>query len=311
MTRKLPDLTDQERAVYEWQMWVPDFGEAGQRKLRASSVLVSRVGGLGSVVAYELAAAGIGKLVLAHAGNIKPSDLNRQLLMTHDGLNTSRVASAKRRLLELNPRLEILAVDENLDMSNAESLVREVDVVVDCAPLFSERFAMHDAAVAQGKPTVECAMYDMEAHLFSVLPGRSACLRCLYPAPPPEWKREFPVFGAVSGTVGCLAAMEAVKILAGLGEPLLRSHAVGRPTVDAIPAYPAKTKSKLSDMCVKQYASLFVVFVGGGAPFRRPFKTTEEMEVEPSLSDPICFESLTLSGDGRATNLLEASVLFC
>ena len=76
-------LTEEEYATYEWQMWVDDFGEAGQERLKASSVLVSRVGGLGSVVAYELAAAGVGKLVLAHAGNIKPSDLNRQILMPH------------------------------------------------------------------------------------------------------------------------------------------------------------------------------------------------------------------------------------
>ena len=80
-------LSDEERAIYEWQMWLPDLGEEGQEKLKNASVLVSRVGGVGSVVAYELAAAGIGKLVLAHAGNVKPSDLNRQLLMTHDWID--------------------------------------------------------------------------------------------------------------------------------------------------------------------------------------------------------------------------------
>ena len=83
MSRRVP-LTDEERAVYEWQIWVDDFGESGQEALKGASVLISRVGGLGGVVAYQLAAAGIGKLVLAHAGNVKPSDLNRQLLMTHD-----------------------------------------------------------------------------------------------------------------------------------------------------------------------------------------------------------------------------------
>ncbi|MGB1926994.1 MAG: HesA/MoeB/ThiF family protein, partial [Rubripirellula sp.] len=77
-------LSDEERSIYEWQMWLPDLGEEGQEKLKNASVLISRVGGVGSVVAYELAAAGIGTLVLAHAGNVKPSDLNRQLLMTHD-----------------------------------------------------------------------------------------------------------------------------------------------------------------------------------------------------------------------------------
>jgi molybdopterin/thiamine biosynthesis adenylyltransferase len=213
-------LTDEERAVYEWQIWVDDFREAGQEKLKGASVLVSRVGGLGSVVAYELAAAGVGRLVLAHAGNVKPSDLNRQLLMTHDWLGKPRVESAERRLKELNPRLEILAVPENISEENAERLVGEADLIVDCAPLFEERFAMNRQAVLQRKPIVECAMYDLDAQITTVIPGETACLSCLFPEKPPEWRREFPVFGAVSGTVGCLAAMEAVKVLAGFGEPL-------------------------------------------------------------------------------------------
>jgi len=213
-------LTEFEKSVYEWQIWVDDFGEAGQEKLRGASVLVSRVGGLGSVVAYELAAAGVGKLVLAHAGKIKPSDLNRQLLMTHDRLGTSRVESAKQRLLELNPRLELVTFAENLNDGNASQIVSEADLIVDCAPMFEERFAMHAAAFKQNKPVVECAMFDLEFQLYSVIPWQTACLRCLSPRIPPEWKREFPVFGAVSGTVGCLAAMEAIKLLSGFGQPL-------------------------------------------------------------------------------------------
>ncbi|MEX0717910.1 MAG: HesA/MoeB/ThiF family protein [Planctomycetaceae bacterium] len=214
-------LTDEERAIYEWQIWVSDFGESGQETLKGSAVLVSRVGGLGSVVAYQLAAAGVGKLVLAHAGNVKPSDLNRQLLMTHDWLGKPRVESAERRLKELNPRLEIVAAPENVNQNNAARLVRQVDLIVDCAPLFGERFLMNEQAVAQGKPLVECAMYDLEASLTTIVPGCTPCLRCLHPEDPPEWRREFPVFGAVSGTVGCLGAMEAIKLLAGFGEPLL------------------------------------------------------------------------------------------
>ncbi len=217
---KQHSLTEKERAVYEWQMWVEEFGEAGQERLKASSVLVSRVGGLGSVVAYELAAAGVGTLVLAHAGDIKPSDLNRQLLMTDSALGTSRVQSAKRRLLELNPRLSIVAVAENASESNAAELIEQVDLTVDCAPLFNERFAMNRESVRQRKPIVECAMYDLESTLTTVIPGKTPCLACLHPEPPPVWRREFPVFGAVSGMVGCLAAMEAIKVLAGFGEPL-------------------------------------------------------------------------------------------
>jgi len=214
-------LTDEERAVYEWQMWVPEFGEPGQELLKGASVLVSRCGGLGSVVAYELAAAGIGKLVLAHAGNVKPSDLNRQLLMTHDWLGKPRVESASRRLRELNPRLEIVEVAENVNEQNAESLVAQVDLIVDCAPLFPERFQMNAQAVGQNKPLVDCAMYDLEAQLTTIVPGKTPCLACLYPEDPPAWRREFPVFGAVSGTIGCIAAMEAIKVIAGFGEPLL------------------------------------------------------------------------------------------
>lgn len=213
-------LTDADRARYEWQMWVPGFGETGQERLKGSSVLVTRVGGLGGIVAYQLAAAGIGRLVLAHAGNVRPSDLNRQLLMTHAAIGTPRIESARRRLLELNPDLEIIARAENASPANVAALVAAADLIVDCAPLFEERLLLNREAVRQGKPMIECAMYELEGTLTTFLPGKTPCLACLTPSPPPAWKREFPVFGAVSGTVGCLAALEAIKVLTGLGEPL-------------------------------------------------------------------------------------------
>ena len=172
----MAELTDKEKAVYEWQFTVPDFGEEGQKKLKESSVLVSRVGGLGSVVAYELAAAGIGKIVLAHGGNVKPSDLNRQLLMTDDWLGKPRVESAKRRLLELNPRLDVEIINSNVNEENAAELISRVDVVVDCAPLFEERFLMNREAVRQKKALVDCAMYELEAQIMTIIPGESACL---------------------------------------------------------------------------------------------------------------------------------------
>ncbi len=214
------DLTDVERATYEWQMWTDGFGESGQERLKNSSVLVSRCGGLGGVVAYELAAAGVGTLVLAHGGDIRHSDLNRQLLMTHDRLGTPRVECASTRLRELNPRLTVIEVPDNLDDASADEWVSKVDLAVDCAPLFDERFAMNRAAVKHRKPLVECAMYYLEATLTTIIPGETACLRCYTPEAPPLWKREFPVFGAVSGSVGCMAAMEAIKVLAGFGENL-------------------------------------------------------------------------------------------
>lgn len=213
-------LTDEERAVYAWQLDVPEHGEAGQSKLAGATVLVSRVGGLGSLVAYELAAAGVGRLVLAHAGDVKPSDLNRQLLMTHAAIGTPRVQCAAQRLRELNPRVEVVAVEANVNEDNVTDLVALADVVVDAAPLFEERLAMNDAAFARGIPIVECAMYDLEATITTQLAGTTASLRDLVPEPPEPWIRRFPVFGAVSGAVACLGAMEAIKCITGIGEPL-------------------------------------------------------------------------------------------
>lgn len=214
-------LTDDELEKYAWQMWVADFGRAGQEKLKQASVMVSRTGGTGGVVAYQLAAAGVGRLIIAHGGTVQSSDLNRQLLQSQASIGRPRVESIRRRLEEFNPQMELVVIDGNVDDSNAEELVSQADVVVDCAPLFTERFAMNRAAMKHGKPLIECAMFELEAQLTTMIPGRTPCLRCLFPEEPSQWKRQFPVFGAVAGSVGCLAAMEAIKLIAGFGEPLL------------------------------------------------------------------------------------------
>jgi molybdopterin-synthase adenylyltransferase len=214
------DLNDEERATYEWQMWVRDYGEEGQRHLKGARALVSRLGGLGGPLAQELAAAGIGKLVLAHGGNVKHSDLNRQVLMTHDWLGKPRVESAERRLRELNPRLEVEAVPSNVTEDNAAELVSGVDLVFDCAPLFSERFLMNRECVRQGKPLVDCAMFSLEGQITTIVPGETPCLACIYPEDPPGWKRQFPVFGAVSGLAACIGAMEGIKLVSGMGPSL-------------------------------------------------------------------------------------------
>ena len=202
-------------------MLVPGFGEVGQQILKNASVLISRCGGLGGLVAYQLAAAGVGRLILAHAGTVKPSDLHRQLLMTHDWIGKPRVESAARRLRELNPYLQIEPVAENISETNAARLVEQADLVVDCAPRFEERFLLNREAVRQKKPMVECAVYELELQITTIRPGQTPCLRCLYPEMPAAWSRKFPVFGAVSGAAGCLGAMEVIKVLSGLGQPLL------------------------------------------------------------------------------------------
>lgn len=217
---ELPELTDEERAIHDWQFAIDGLGESAQRRLKAASVLVSRVGGLGGSVALQLAAAGVGRLVLAHAGNLRPSDLNRQTLMSHAAIGRPRLASAIRRLHDLNPRLDIVPVPENASPSNALDLVRQADVVVDAAPLFPERFALNQAAVTLRKPMVESAVFDLDVHLTTLIPGRTPCLRCLYPEDRTDWTRKFPVLGAVSATAGSLAALEVLRLIAGLESPL-------------------------------------------------------------------------------------------
>lgn len=216
----LPELSTDEHGRYEWQLGVSGFGVEGQRCLKNATVLVSRIGGVGGAAAIQLAAAGIGRLVLAHAGELRLNDLNRQLLMTTEGIGRPRVDVATRRLKELNPHVAIETVAENIQEANAVGLVARCDVVVSAAPLFSERLLMNREAVRQRKPLVDSAMYELEGRLTTIVPDRSPCLSCLYPEQPPNWKREFPVFSAVSSTVGALAAMEVIKLIAGVGEPL-------------------------------------------------------------------------------------------
>lgn len=210
-------LTPEERERYQWQMWTPGFGEDGQLKLKHATVLISRCGGIGGTVALQLAAAGVGHLILAHGGELRLNDLNRQLLMTTDHIGKPRIDSAVRRLYDLNPNVKITAVDQNISEANVSDLVGKSDLVVSAAPLFEERLLMNREAVRQGRPVIQCAMYDLQATVMTTLPGQTACLACLTPEPPGWWKREFPVFGAVSGTAACIAAMGAIKLLTGLG----------------------------------------------------------------------------------------------
>jgi molybdopterin/thiamine biosynthesis adenylyltransferase len=220
-------ITPADRSRYEWQLSATGFDEASQARLKGASVLISRIGGVGGTLAYQLAAAGVGKLILAHAGNLLVNDLNRQLLMSHAGIDQSRVDQAARRLREFNPLIEIETIAENINERNVDALVGRVDAVASCAPLFAERLSMNRAAVRQGKPLVDCAMYEIEIQLMTVVPGKTPCLTCLVPHEPPAWQRRFPVFGAVAGTVGCLGAMEIIKMLAGLGEAPSGTMCVG------------------------------------------------------------------------------------
>ena len=210
-------LSDEDRAIYEWQLDLPGLGEAGQLKLRGATALISRCGGVGGNVALSLAAAGIGKLVLAHGGDLRPDDLNRQLLMRFDGIGKPRVESMEATLQAFNPGVAVEAVAENVSEANAARLVAQADLVFSAAPLFEERLLLNRESVRQGKPLIDCAMYGMEGQVVVVIPGQTACLACLYPEVPPHWRRQFPVLGSVAALAGHLGATEGIKWLTGIG----------------------------------------------------------------------------------------------
>lgn len=211
-------LTEEELDRYTWQLGATDIGRPGQQRLKQASVLVSRIGGVGGTAALYLAAAGVGRLVLAHAGPIRRNDLNRQILMATPALGRPRVEAAAERLAAVNPHVHVETVAENISEANADSLVAGCTAAVGAAPLFTERLALNAAAVRAGIPLVDAAMFDMEVRLLTIMPGGRPCLACLCPEPPPQWQREFPVLGSVSGVAGALAATEAVRIIAG-GRP--------------------------------------------------------------------------------------------
>lgn len=213
-------LTADERTRYGWQIAVDGFGERGQERLKGASVLVSRCGGVGGALAAQLAAAGVGRLILAHAGDLRLDDLNRQLLMTTEGIGSPRVEQAARSIRALNPLVRVETVAENICEANVAELVQRVDLVASCAPLFAERLLLNREAVRQKKPLIDSSMYEMQMQVTVVVPGVTPCLACLYPDEPPHWQRVFPVFGAVAGTAGCLGALEVIKHLTGLGETL-------------------------------------------------------------------------------------------
>ena len=206
---------------YTWQEDVAGFGKEAQKKLRRTTALVSRVGGLGGPLAQSLAAAGVGRIILAHGGKLRADDLNRQILMTHEGLGSERHVQAAETLKRFNRDLEIESVGENISEGNVTGLVGRADIVFSCAPLFEERLLMNREAMRQRKFFVDGAMCSMEGHVLAVDPGRSTCLGCLVKEPPAYWKRRFPVIGAVSAMVAQIAVLEGIKLLTRFAEPVL------------------------------------------------------------------------------------------
>ncbi|ACB49920.1 putative molybdenum cofactor biosynthesis/nitrogen fixation related protein [Crocosphaera subtropica ATCC 51142] len=214
------NFTPTELERYSRQIQLPGFGEEGQKRLKDSTAVVTGVGGLGGTVALYLAVAGVGKIILVRGGELRLDDLNRQILMTNSWVGQPRVYKARETLLNINPDIEVEAVNEFVTADNIDALVQQADIAFDCAFDFKERTLLNNACVRWGVPMVEAAMSGMDAYLTTIIPGETPCLSCIFPETP-EWDRwGFGVLGAVSGSLACLAALEGIKLLTGLGEPL-------------------------------------------------------------------------------------------
>ncbi len=210
-----------DRERYRRQLMLNGFSAAHQEILGRSTVLVAGIGGLGGTAALYLAAAGIGRLVLVHRGDLTLSNMNRQILMREDWIGRPRVIMAQKRIHEVNSDVVVEIHDKGFTEKSAGLFIRDADIALSARPNFRERRHLNAACVARGIPMVEAAMNGMEAYLFNVIPGSTACLNCVFPADNPEWQElGFPVLGAVSGTLGCLMAIEAIKLLTGFGRPL-------------------------------------------------------------------------------------------
>ncbi len=214
-------LTDEELKLYERQIQDENIGIAGQEKIKQSSVMISRVGGLGGSVAMLLAKAGIGKLVLAHDGVVEHENLNRMHLAFRKDLGQPRIDVFERTLNDINPDVEIVKTNENVNSDNADWLASQADIIVDAAPLFEERYLMNQSAVAQQKPLVMAGMYGLDGYVTTVKPGSSACLACIFPKPPEDWNLTiFPVITPSPVIISSIAAMEVLKLIVGIGDTL-------------------------------------------------------------------------------------------
>lgn len=215
-------LTQRELERYRRQLMLNGFTVEHQKRLKSSTALIAGIGGLGGTAALYLAVAGIGRLVLAHSGNATVSNMNRQILMKDDSIGKPRVLQAKKTIKGINPDVRIDLFNERISLENSEKLLSGVHIALSARPNFQERRTLNQVCVEKGVPMVEAAMNGMEGYLFNVIPRVASCIHCVYPEDDPAWEEMgFPVLGAVSGMLGCMMAVEAIKLLTGYGRPLL------------------------------------------------------------------------------------------
>jgi len=226
-TLTLPDVTlsTAELRRYQRHLTLPEVGVAGQKKLKASSVLLIGAGGLGSPLALYLAAAGVGRLGIVDFDVVDETNLQRQVLHGTKDVGRPKLASARDRLLDLNPYITLDLHETLLTSENALDLIADYDVVADGTDNFPTRYLVNDASVLTGTPNAYASIFQFEGQVSVFGTPDGPCYRCLYPEPPPPGLvpscAEGGVLGILPGLVGTLQATEVIKLLLGIGEPLL------------------------------------------------------------------------------------------
>jgi molybdopterin/thiamine biosynthesis adenylyltransferase len=213
------ELSPDERERYARQLGPGVLTLEGQQRLSDSTVLVTRVGGMGGPASLMLAMAGAGRVIIAHGGLLISPDLNRQVLGSEHGLNQPRAPHFGEYLRSMNRFVNVEVLDHEPDDEEAAELARRCDAMLSCAPTFAERLRLNSAATRAGIPLIDAAQWGMMGTLMVLQPGKTACLRCVYPESPP-FEELFPVVGAISSAIGSLAALEAIKILSACGAPM-------------------------------------------------------------------------------------------
>ena len=221
----LPELSHKEIHRYSRHLLIPDVGLEGQKKLKAASVLVVGTGGLGSPVALYLAAAGVGHIGLVDYDIVDFSNLQRQVIHGESSLGELKVNSARERMLDLNPEIQIDVYNEVINSENAFQIAEPYEIIVDGTDNFPTRYLINDLCVLTGKINVYGSIFrfDGQASVFAAEEG--PCYRCLFPEPPPPGLvpscAEGGVLGVLPGTIGSIQATETLKLILGIGEPLI------------------------------------------------------------------------------------------
>ena len=221
----LPGLTRDEILRYSRHLLIPEVGLDGQRKLKGSSALIIGTGGLGSPVALYLAAAGIGHLGLVDYDVVDSSNLQRQVIHGTSTVGKLKVESARAKLIDLNPDVQVDIYNEPFTSENALRIAKDYDILLDGTDNFPTRYLTNDVAVFLGKPNVYASIYRFDGQVSVFYAKEGPCYRCLFPEPPPPGLvpscAEGGVLGVLPGTIGTIQATEALKVLLGIGSPLI------------------------------------------------------------------------------------------